>query len=85
MNEAHITRDSSIQVGGSHICSNCSEPTNIQVWTPEGWEWLCSECYAEMVPAAEREDDEPRDYTPYEETQSYREAMIDAGRGHLLR
>jgi hypothetical protein len=38
-------------------------------------------------PAESEEDDrEPDyDYVPLEESQSYRESMVDAGRGHLLR
>ena len=82
-----------------HICSSCGEPTNLQVWTKDvcptdrgdeiraGWEWFCTDCYSEMVPESEREDDREPDYdfTPYEESRSYRESMMDAGRGHLLR
>ena len=80
----------------AHKCSSCGEPTNMQVWTKdvsstdrgdevrEGWEWLCGDCYLEMIPECEREGDE-RTYTPYEETAKYREEMIDAGRGHLLK
>jgi hypothetical protein len=38
-------------------------------------------------PTEAEEDDREPDYnhTPYEESQSYRESMRDAGRGHLLR
>jgi hypothetical protein len=51
----------------AHICTNCAEPTNLQVWTRdvcptdrgervcEGWEWICSDCYSAMVPQSERE------------------------------
>jgi hypothetical protein len=70
-----------------HICSNCAEPTNIQVWGDGEWLWICSDCYSALVPETEREDGREPDYnyTPYEESRSYRESMIDAGRRHLLR
>ena len=37
---------------------------------------------------ADREPDEPKpddDYTPFEQTRAYRDQLIDAGRGHLVR
>lgn len=59
--------------------------------------WVCSsDCYNDhaidaeeestgihLVP--EREEEPDYDHVPHEESQSYRESMIDAGRGHLLR
>ena len=35
---------------------------------------------------ADREPNEPDyDYTPFEQTRAYRDQLIDAGRGHLVR
>jgi hypothetical protein len=74
-------------MSAAHICSNCDAPTNLQAWSHGVWFWFCADCYAALVPAAEREDDREPDYnyTPYEESRSYRESMIDAGRRHLLK
>ena len=42
-------------------------------------------CACGDEPEVEREPEPDYNYTPYEESASYRESMIDAGRGHLLR
>jgi hypothetical protein len=41
----------------------------------------CGRCHCEE----EFEQEPDYNYTPYEESARYREEMIDAGRGHLLR
>jgi hypothetical protein len=46
----------------------------------------CGEYVEECACDVEIEPDEPDyNHTPYEESQSYREALMDAGRGHLIR
>jgi hypothetical protein len=50
----------------------------------------CPECgclgHDQCAFFASNEPDEPDyNYTPYEESRSYRESMIDAGRRHLLK
>jgi hypothetical protein len=47
----------------------------------------CFEPDEDEEPTEPKEDDREPDYnhTPFEESQSYRESMRDAGRGHLLR
>ena len=56
-----------------------TEPVGESDYCPTCGETLCT-CGDEPGPP------EPDyDYVPYEESQSYRESMIDAGRGHLLR
>ena len=50
---------------------------------------LCEECGEYVTECACGDELEPPEpdygYAPYEETAKYREEMIDAGRGHLLR
>ena len=36
-------------------------------------------------PEDDREPEPDYDYTPFEQTRAYRDQLIDAGRGHLVR
>lgn len=56
------------------ICSNIHLPGGVTAQT------LCEDCQAQQR-AAEREPEPP---APIEESPSYRNAMIDSGRGRLL-
>lgn len=73
-------------------CKACGEPCDgsvcdevcAQQLDVEGME----ESDEESGEDEEDEDREPKpdyDYTPFEETSTYRDQMIDAGRGHLVR
>ena len=57
-----------------------------QYWHATCWSVYCSENEYDIETGKEYPEPEPDyDFVRYEDSQSYRDSMTDAGRGHLLR